>query len=868
MSSNAIHQMLRGRKRKRSGSPHPPSNCESVSPPGDDHKEAPTRDMTSTPNDEITGKALAPPSLSKRRRLKQIQYYRKCFRANSRPTRFDPIPPASGEKANETTFDVAVLLALVWVAKAGESNKMDQYYKSPIYQGMSRYYQQLRRESHAGIFRMQQLENQNRELANDYRKEKKQKRDLEKKVLDLEKYYQTIKEKHSALKLRLTRAHKKQVKLLSASNPSSPVQSPDVATERTDRKNLEQQPINIPKASNNPNLSANSTSKNTFIQQAQANLLNTLPTIKNSHSAAHSEPKKLKANDRYQSISQQQQYPKGCQTASKKGLSSDPSSLDYLPNKESKLEQVQQIVGQKSKKRQEKAKQSQSTKTQINNPSTSLIEEIQHPEKYRDNYTTTNNVHIRNAYASKGASTPPDESEYCLQDDAQQPIYTESENFHRASQITFHNGKTNKREAFQQPYMICMPVSSPQLPSLATNQTSTIHSAPSSAKPAPDQVTSLGQEEQQTTYGIGAAFERPSVEIKEFNTDMMDDNQTILEKSQVPTKLFKSQQRSLTPGQAILRRRIQGVNQSSMFPVSFATHTKPSTRNISEEDSVDDSQTILDLPPALTTMQSGSRRVTMSPHQTSIQMHSLGKTTAPGMSRAHTSTLTTSDALKINNHSKSDHRRRTSSPLPDAVPSAINLPYPNTSKNNPLAQNTQRISTSPNSFPKKAPCNQETAFQDYGSEPLNVPQSRKTSLPIANSRGWVSTRSNRSFLQELDSNGQRKNTNSKKSIALPSNVPQSKASFQKHTSTSTKNPSKFRYQEVVRKKADREQLRAFDCPDCAKFLEAIREGRGAEVFDRDDIAQCSRHRAMFTPPETPDGFWELSFPDERETHDN
>jgi hypothetical protein len=72
-------------------------------------------------------------------------------------------------------------------------------------------------------------------------------------------------------------------------------------------------------------------------------------------------------------------------------------------------------------------------------------------------------------------------------------------------------------------------------------------------------------------------------------------------------------------------------------------------------------------------------------------------------------------------------------------------------------------------------------------------------------------------------------------------------------------PTTFRYQEVVRGKAERETLKGYECPECGDFLDAALEGM--EV-DRHEFMCASRHRARHTPPSTPEGFWELSFVDE------
>ena len=71
----------------------------------------------------------------------------------------------------------------------------------------------------------------------------------------------------------------------------------------------------------------------------------------------------------------------------------------------------------------------------------------------------------------------------------------------------------------------------------------------------------------------------------------------------------------------------------------------------------------------------------------------------------------------------------------------------------------------------------------------------------------------------------------------------------------------YKFVEVVRKKADREALKAGDCVQCHKFYEAIMEGDVAGVM----VPQCeqhqvaSRHRYRYEPPATPSGFWNIGF---------
>lgn len=74
----------------------------------------------------------------------------------------------------------------------------------------------------------------------------------------------------------------------------------------------------------------------------------------------------------------------------------------------------------------------------------------------------------------------------------------------------------------------------------------------------------------------------------------------------------------------------------------------------------------------------------------------------------------------------------------------------------------------------------------------------------------------------------------------------------------------FRYEEVVRGKLAREALNGYECEECAVFFdEAVLHGDGAKYFDRDELLRCSRHRALHTPPQTPEDYWELSFIDEK-----
>ncbi len=75
--------------------------------------------------------------------------------------------------------------------------------------------------------------------------------------------------------------------------------------------------------------------------------------------------------------------------------------------------------------------------------------------------------------------------------------------------------------------------------------------------------------------------------------------------------------------------------------------------------------------------------------------------------------------------------------------------------------------------------------------------------------------------------------------------------------------NKFKYQEVVRGKKAREALNGYFCEQCNEFADAVCDHPGGDVFDRKMFTTCSRHRARYSPPQTPVDFWELDFIDER-----
>ncbi|EOX96721.1 Gamma response gene 1, putative isoform 1 [Theobroma cacao] len=78
----------------------------------------------------------------------------------------------------------------------------------------------------------------------------------------------------------------------------------------------------------------------------------------------------------------------------------------------------------------------------------------------------------------------------------------------------------------------------------------------------------------------------------------------------------------------------------------------------------------------------------------------------------------------------------------------------------------------------------------------------------------------------------------------------------------------FKYVEPVRKKADREKLRGFECNQCKKFYDAVLNNGDQDNEDHKKNFRCehhdgvSRHRYKYVPPMTPEGFWNIGFESE------
>ena len=89
----------------------------------------------------------------------------------------------------------------------------------------------------------------------------------------------------------------------------------------------------------------------------------------------------------------------------------------------------------------------------------------------------------------------------------------------------------------------------------------------------------------------------------------------------------------------------------------------------------------------------------------------------------------------------------------------------------------------------------------------------------------------------------------------------STGSKQATTRTSRETIAHKNYVDVIRGKDERSMLPGHSCVECEKYIAVIRDQGLVKSDDeiRAMLQKCSRHKsAAGPPPNTPDGFWDLS----------
>ena len=142
--------------------------------------------------------------------------------------------------------------------------------------------------------------------------------------------------------------------------------------------------------------------------------------------------------------------------------------------------------------------------------------------------------------------------------------------------------------------------------------------------------------------------------------------------------------------------------------------------------------------------------------------------------------------------------------------------------------------------------------------------------PSAGDDGWISNKSTREFLREMDAGVTPTNADAKgewlearsvRTTTTTRNAPPTRQQPGRDALWDESQEPGYAYKETVRCKAVREGLPCHDCEQCRKFYQTLKV-TGHE-FSQDPI-HFSRHRSRFAPSETPVDFWELDFIDERD----
>lgn len=181
----------------------------------------------------------------------------------------------------------------------------------------------------------------------------------------------------------------------------------------------------------------------------------------------------------------------------------------------------------------------------------------------------------------------------------------------------------------------------------------------------------------------------------------------------------------------------------------------------------------------------------------------------------------------------------------------------------------------------KPPLLNSTNHRGASSAPLVV----AAAAVAASTATWTSNAPARNFLQSMDQATIHQGTAS--AMAAPPKQGSGTTTWTKSRRQSRSNPiattstttsrsdalweedsnsqPNYAYKETVRCKTVRQGLPCHDCNDCRLFYDALRKS-GHEFSQSEppnQYLQHSRHRARFTPPETPVDFWEIDFIDEK-----
>eukprot|EP01034_Spumella_vulgaris_P025458 gene25458-31922_t len=96
---------------------------------------------------------------------------------------------------------------------------------------------------------------------------------------------------------------------------------------------------------------------------------------------------------------------------------------------------------------------------------------------------------------------------------------------------------------------------------------------------------------------------------------------------------------------------------------------------------------------------------------------------------------------------------------------------------------------------------------------------------------------------------------------LPGGVTSNKVPFASSNRSTSVNilTDTYKCVDVVRNKASRDALPGHTCEECEAFYSAmVQQGVFSPESKKARLQECSRHKSKWSPPRTPDGFWDLT----------
>eukprot|EP01041_Mallomonas_annulata_P002685 gene2685-5282_t len=190
-------------------------------------------------------------------------------------------------------------------------------------------------------------------------------------------------------------------------------------------------------------------------------------------------------------------------------------------------------------------------------------------------------------------------------------------------------------------------------------------------------------------------------------------------------------------------------------------------------------------------------------------------------------------------------------------PVPVSLPIPYVIKNNSNISHVQHI------IPQQQTAGNASNQFQYSTSYQN-PENCSDYKNLNPNPIKPSTRYKQSAFNRIKHNNVLLPSTTSTTTTITTTSPPSRTSLSKPSKLST-NTHINKYIDVVRNKTQRAVLPGHICDQCQSyFSELQRQGLVTECTLKDMLERCSRHKSRWSPPRTPDGFWDISVktPDE------